>query len=159
MRRVDQTAQIVGCPVAPGRRKERDAVVAPVARAGKVGHRHQFDRRDAERREVGQPRCHAGKRSLWAERPDVQLVEDDVVEIEAGPLIVGPVERTRVHDLRRPVHAFWLKPRCRIGKQAVVVETIAIAVAGANVGKDGRKDAIRRSSEWMDAPARQDARR
>ena len=44
VRGVDETSQVVGRAVAARRREQRHAVVAPVARPGKVGDRHQLDR-------------------------------------------------------------------------------------------------------------------
>ena len=55
MRRVDQAPQVVGPPVAAGRGEQGDTVVAPVARPGKVGHRHELDGRDAEIAQIRQP--------------------------------------------------------------------------------------------------------
>jgi hypothetical protein len=45
---VDEPLKPRGAAVAGLRREERHAVVAPVAVAGKLGHRHQLDRGDAE---------------------------------------------------------------------------------------------------------------
>ena len=43
MRRVHERAQVVGPPIAPRRREQRDAVVAPVPVARKIGDRHELD--------------------------------------------------------------------------------------------------------------------
>src|SRR5262249_60079555 len=48
VRGIDQPAEIVGRAVMMRRREQIDAVVAPVARSGRFGNRHQLDRRDAE---------------------------------------------------------------------------------------------------------------
>ena len=76
MRGVDERPEIVGLPIAARRREERDAVVAPVAVARKVGDRHQLDRGDPEILQIRQALDDTAKRPLWRERADVQLVED-----------------------------------------------------------------------------------
>ena len=48
VRLVDQALQIVGAAVGGVRGERHHAVVAPVARAGEVGERHQLDRGDPE---------------------------------------------------------------------------------------------------------------
>ncbi len=53
-----------------------DAVVAPVAAAGKLGHRHEFDGGDAQGLEVVQMRYHGVERSLGGEGAHVQFVDD-----------------------------------------------------------------------------------
>ena len=62
-----------------------DAVVAPVARAGKLGDRHEFDRRDAEFLQIAEPRDHRVERALGRERADVQLVENVFFKWQALP--------------------------------------------------------------------------
>jgi hypothetical protein len=48
MRGIHQAAEVVGRAIAARRREQGDAIVAPVARPGKVGDRHQLERRDPE---------------------------------------------------------------------------------------------------------------
>ena len=106
--------------------EEVDAVVAPVARAGKLGDRHELERGDAEvrqRREVGDDRLEgAGGR----EGADVDLIEDQVGEVAAPELLVRPHETARVHDDRRAVDALGLPARGRIGPVPRAVEPVAI---------------------------------
>ena len=140
---VDEAAQVIGSAVTPRRGKERDAVVAPVTRPRKIGHRHQLDDRDTKRRQGREPGRRSREGAFGAERADMQFVEDGVREIDARPLAVSPLERLRVDDLRRPVHALGLPPRRRIGQQAVVVEAITVPVAGGDLRQHDREGAVR----------------
>ncbi len=70
-----------------------DAVVAPSVAAGELRDGHDLDRRDPELREPGKLARGGRERALRRERPDVQLVDDVLIE------------RRRVHersDRRRP---------------------------------------------------------
>ncbi len=51
VRVLHEALELLGPSVAVLGRKRQHAVIAPVARAGRVGKRHQLDRRDAERRQ------------------------------------------------------------------------------------------------------------
>ena len=71
------------------------AVVAPVARAGEVGQRHQLDRGDPEVDQVIEPAPHAVERALLAERADVQLVQHRLF-----PGAAAPRRRAAIRTLR-----------------------------------------------------------
>ena len=66
VRGVDEALQILGRAVGRVGRELQHAVVAPVAAAGKVGERHELDRRDAEIGEVVEPPLDAGERAFRA---------------------------------------------------------------------------------------------
>ncbi len=54
VRLVHQPAQVIGPAVAPRRGEQIDPVIAPVAPAGEIGHRHQLDRIHAKLGQLGQ---------------------------------------------------------------------------------------------------------
>ena len=99
---VDQPLQAVGPAVGLVRGPEVDAVVAPAAAAREVGDRHQLDRGDAQLGELGQVRDDRVERAVLRERPDVQLVDDQLLERHAVPAGVVPRPRTGIHDARGP---------------------------------------------------------
>ena len=115
MRCVDETREPVGTAVRAMRGGQVEAVVPPATLAGEGRHGHQLDRSHAERTQASQTRDHGVERSLVRERADVELVDDEVVERDALPALVGPGERTRVDDCRRTSHAVRLCARARIG--------------------------------------------
>ena len=129
---VDERAEVVGRAVGAARGVERGAVVAPVPPAGEVGDGHQFDGRHAEVAQVLQPLGGGAERPLRREGADVQLVKDEVALRDAAPLFIAPIERRRVNDFGRPVHALGLEPRGRVGERVAVVEPDAVALAGAD---------------------------
>ena len=85
VRRVDERLELVGRAVRALRRERQHAVVAPVARAGRLRERHQLDRGDAERGELVEPLRGRGVGALRRERADVQLVEHDLVPRPPAP--------------------------------------------------------------------------
>ena len=129
VRRVDEPAQVVGPAVGVRRRVERGAVVAPAPLAGEVGERHELDGRHAHLRQRGQLLAHAVERAGRGERPDVELVDDEVRQRGRGPAPVGPRERSEVDHLARPVDALGLVPRGRVGERVPAVEREPVAVA------------------------------
>src|SRR5262249_8666523 len=52
MRSIDKALQVLGAAVAMLGRERQDAVVAPIARARRLGQRHQLDCRDAKGRQI-----------------------------------------------------------------------------------------------------------
>src|SRR2546430_6704233 len=111
------------------RRERVYAVVAPVAIAGERGDGHQLDRSDAELAQPAQVLDHGVERSLRRERPDVQLVEDEVVERELRPW--GDVEARRVDDPRRSEDPLRLVARAGIGPRVVPAEDVPVIFAGS----------------------------
>src|SRR5690606_14587132 len=72
---VDESLEAVGAAVGVVRGEQVDAVVAPAAVAGELGHGQQLDGVDAELDEVGQAGDGAVEGALGGERADVELVE------------------------------------------------------------------------------------
>ncbi|WP_043815515.1 hypothetical protein [Rubrivivax gelatinosus] len=67
------------------------------------------------------------QRAFGRERADVQLVDHRVVDLDATP--AGAGRRHDVDDLARPVHAFGLAARSRVGPGGAV-DLDAVACAG-----------------------------
>ena len=129
VRGVDEAGEPVGAAVGVLHGEGEHAVVAPVASARELGHRHHLDRGDTE---VAQPRqvtdrCVEG--ALGGERADVHLVEDGVGQLHARPVVVVPAEQRVVDHRRRPVHTVGLPPRRRVSEfVAVDHESVPVAV-------------------------------
>src|SRR5947207_482684 len=83
--------------LAAGTRRGIAGTRGPAAGARELGHRHQLDRVDAERGQAREVRHDTRERALVRERPDVQLVEDEVLERRRLVAAVGPGDRARVH--------------------------------------------------------------
>ncbi len=130
VRGVHEMTQVVRRAVAARRREQGHAVVAPVARPGKIGDRHQLNRGCPKLGDRAEPSRDARERPFGTERADVQLVEDDVGQLTTGPAHIGPGERIRIDDLRGAVHAVWLPSRRRIRQRGAAVEAIPVAIAG-----------------------------
>ena len=131
VRGVDQRLQFVGRAVAAFRRKRQNAVVAPIARAGEIRDRHQFDGGYAE---FGKPRQFADDAVKAAEHAGMQFVEDGFVPRPAAPIADDASDRTR--DRRR----CWRRarrPTCardgRIGNCGAVLQHVAITRAGTAI--------------------------
>src|SRR5690606_28061153 len=99
VRRVDQPLQLPGSAVCRCRGEQVDAVVSPVARTREVRDRHQLERGRAELRDVTEPFAYPGEGTRGRERADVQLVDDQILERDAGPFAVGPCKIVGIHDL------------------------------------------------------------
>ncbi len=137
---VDEAREPVRAAVGGVRRVGVDAVVAPAALAGEGGDGHQLDRGHAQLAQALEVRDHAVERALLRERPDVQLVDDEVVERDAVPRGVRPAEAARVDDLRRPADALRLEARAGI-RPRLPVEDVQVVVARAGL-QDRLPDAV-----------------
>ena len=122
---VDQPAQSPRTAVARLRRPGIDPVVAPVARAGELRHRHQLDRRDAELLQFSEPGDQRFERPLRRAGPDMQLIEDVVGKRQTLPRLVGPGEGG-VDDLGWAMHPSWLVARRGVGPFVLAVDPVEI---------------------------------
>ncbi len=125
-----EALELLGSPIRGIGRKGQHAVVAPVARTREVGHRHQFDRGNAEPRQCAQALAGRLEGSGGGERTDVQLVDDRLMPGPAAPVIVRPVMGARIDQFARAVYVEWIEARCRVRNQQAVVEPVAIELAG-----------------------------
>ena len=127
---VHQAAQPAGPAIGRLRREQMDTVVTPVARAGKLGHRHELDRRHAQLHQLGQMRHDGLERAGARERAHVQLVDHEIGRRVTAETLIRPGERRRVHDHGGTVDALRLEAGHRIGPVVLAVETILVARAG-----------------------------
>ncbi len=128
---IDQRLEFLGRAIGGIGREGQHAVVAPVARAGKVVQRHQLDGGDAQCGERRQTSLHAG---VAAERADVQFVEHGLIPGPAGPVGVLPCIGLRIDHHARVVNVAGLQARGRVGhggEGGRVRFTVALAIAFA----------------------------
>ena len=161
VRGVDQRFQIVGVAVAGIRREQQHAVIAPVAAARKLRHRHQFDRGDAELGEIVQPLDRGREGALGREGADMQFVDHRLVPRPAAPGLIGPDEARRIDHFARAVHVVGLMARRRVGHPQPVVELEHVARAGPGLGDMQPVPAVRRRAAFAagyhhSGPARPD---
>lgn len=148
---VDEPAKVIRRAVATRGRKDGDAVVPPVARPRKVGDRHQFYRGHAKIDEIRQPLHHTRKCTLGREGPDVQLVDDQVTQADAGPLLTRPAKRVGIDDDRRAMDAVGLTARGGIRERTFTIEPVPNRSPGRTSSNTPVKlPSGRRASEWMD---------
>ena len=122
VRNIDQARESLGPAVDRVRCKGVHAVVSPVAPTGESCDRHQLDRRHAELTQIVQAFGNTLERPARRERADVELVDDELLTPETRPLVLGPPERARVDDLRRPTDPLRLRAGARIGPDPLTVE-------------------------------------
>ena len=127
VRCVDEACKPLRPAVGLVRRRRVQPVVAPAARAGKRRDRHHLDRGHAELRERAQVPDRRVERPLLGERPDVELIEHELVECRTHGL---EVELRRVEHARDAAHAVRLPTRGRVGAlDAVDDEPVVVAVS------------------------------
>ena len=127
---VDERGKARGAAVHGVRGPRVEPVVAPVAVAGEGGHGHQLDGGDAQLAQRRQALRGRRERPPGGERADMELVDDQVVRVEAAPAAVGPRPRAGVDHLRRTAHALRLEAGARVGERVAAVQDVAVAVAG-----------------------------
>ena len=107
-----------------------DAVVAPVALPGELGHRHQLQGGHAQFQQVVEAGNDRGEGAGRGEGADVEFVDQVVLERQTGPGAVAPGEGARVDDPRRSVDALRLPAGGWVGALAAVGEAIEIVLPG-----------------------------
>ena len=148
--------EVVGRAVGGVGRERQHAVVAPAALPGKVGQRHQLDRGDAERGQVGQALDRAAaKVPSGVKRADMQLVDHRLVPRPAAPAVVAPVEGARVDDLARrrarrrdwsarPGRARRSRRRCGSGSASPALRVGHVSPCQPSSSRCHRQPALRR---------------
>ena len=145
--RVDEPGEALGAAVGGVRGRQVDAVVAPAVAAGELGDGHQLDRGDAELAQGGEVLDRRREGARGRERPDVQLVDDELGERDAGPAVVTPGQARRVEHARAAAQPLGLPAGGRIGQLvAVEREDVVVAVGG---GGGGLEDAVAGVRERM----------
>src|SRR5258708_4514992 len=129
MRAGQQPLKSVRSAITGWHRVRRHAVIAPVARARKCRHRHEFNRADAKLLEIRQLFDRGVECSLPRESPVMQLIDDIALERQTMPCFIGPGKAGWINDLRGPVDPFREQARDGIGHWLVVVDDIKVFVA------------------------------
>src|SRR2546425_3450471 len=124
--RIHEVGQLLGPAVTARRCEQSNAVIAPIALAGKIADRHQLDGRHSEFYQMRKPILDSGKCAGGSKGAHVQFVNDQLVKAAARPTLVGPLEATRIHYLGWPVDAVRLKPGGRVRKGAVAVYPVPV---------------------------------
>ncbi len=138
MGRFHQPPQAGRTAVGAAGREPVHPVVAPVAAAGELGHRHDFQRGDAEVAQVGQLARGGRERSLRRERADVALVDDEIAHTK-------PCRAGRLDHFRCLVDASRLAARVRVRIRSLAIDPKGIAGARALSGNERRPRAVRPS--------------
>ena len=129
MTRIDQRAKIVRRAVGMRGREEHHAVVAPVALARPIGHRHNFQRGDTERNEIIEPLDRADKRARFRERADVAFVNHLPGVGGPRPVLRAPFKIARIHNLRGAEDALRLIMRREIGNRRRAIDGNLVEIA------------------------------
>ena len=108
----------------------KDAIVTPVAPARKIGHRHQFDCRYSEFRQVVEPTAHSRERPARCEGAHMELIDDCVFPAAAMPGLVLPVERRGIDHFAGAVHVLWLEAGSWVGDRLCIVDLKMVTVPG-----------------------------
>src|SRR5579871_3789147 len=111
MARLDQRFEVLGSAVARTGSIKVSAVIAPIARTGKLGDRHQLDRGDAELKQVVEMARDPGKIAAFAKRADMQFIKHNLFPAAAPPLPVAPVIAPRINDFAGPMDTLGLPAR------------------------------------------------
>ena len=126
---VDEAAERFRPAVAGLHGVEPDAVIAPVAAAGKGVHRHKLDRGHAELLEIVELFDCPVESSLGSEGAEVKLIDDIVGKRQAAPRGIGPLELQRIDNLRRAVNTLRQQTGDWIGYFAARASTTASQVS------------------------------
>ena len=113
VRGVDQRLEIVGRAVGAIRRERQHAVIAPVARAGKIVDRHQLDGGDAESASAVELALHAGEAAAAA-RHAARTAPSRAMAGRASPALRQRYA-PRIDHQARAMHVVGLRARRRIG--------------------------------------------
>ena len=77
---VNELLEPGGSPIRDVRRVKTDAVIAPVARAGKRRNRHQFERRDTQFAQIRQPVDYTCERACGSKGSGMQFVSYEFLQ-------------------------------------------------------------------------------
>src|ERR1035441_1722772 len=112
---LNQLFEIFGSAVSAIRSEGEDAVVTPVALAGKVGDWHQLHGSDSQIRKIVEPLAHGGERPGRGEGSHVQFIENSLFPPAAVPVAIMPVEGPGVDNFAGSTHVPSLKPGGWVG--------------------------------------------
>lgn len=131
---IDQMLELFRTAIGRFRRVGQDAVVTPVAVAGKLGDRHQLDGRHAEVGKPGEVLFHLGETAI---QTDMGFVQHRLVPGTTEPAAVAPqiVVMGIDHQARR-MHVTRLRPRGGVGHMQFVVDEKPVERTGPVRGID-----------------------
>ncbi len=133
---VYQAFEAQGAAVALLHGKGVGAVVAPVAAAGELGHRHDLHRGDAQLLEFGQMGNNRVKGAVRGEGAHVEFIDDEILERQAEPALIFPGEGG-VHHPGGTVHILGLVPGSGIGTLQVCMEAVKVETGGRHAVHHG----------------------
>ena len=142
MRLVDQRLEIVGAAIGAVGRVPQHAVIAPVARAGEIRKRHQFQRGDAGCREMIELVDHGAVGALRREGADMGFDQDGFLPRASAPVRGAPSVAGVIDHLARAGDVVGLKRGGRIGHVDLVVDPEFVACAGLDARDVGGKPAV-----------------
>src|SRR5262245_26727222 len=105
---VDEALQAMRTPIAIVWRVGMDTIVAPVARARKLGHRHKLQSRYPQLAQRGEPGNDRLKGAHGCEGSDMELVQHQVCPLYARPGVVRPHKVGWPEHGGGPMHTVWL---------------------------------------------------
>src|ERR1700730_9830645 len=126
VRRINEFLQTARASVRILWRERLHAVISPVAPAGELRYRHQFNGCDSQFTHLGQVRDENLKSSFSRVRAHVQFVENSVLQFWPTPGRVRPFEIVQIDHLRWAVNTFGLKARGGIGPLAAILESLKV---------------------------------
>ena len=124
---IDQPLQSFRSAIRILRRIFVDSVVSPIARSGKLSNRHDLDAGNAKFHQMREVRDQAVERAFSRVCPDMKFIQNTSLQLPAFPVVIGPAERTGIHQLRRAVNSLWLESRGGIGEFAPIFQSIQVA--------------------------------
>jgi hypothetical protein len=105
-----QPLEVLGRSIGMLRRERQHTVVAPVAQAGELRHRHQLEDGGAQPGQVVQAPLHPGERALRGEGAHVQFVDHGLRPGPPAPVPVRPAEGQRVAHLAGAMDPLGVAP-------------------------------------------------
>ena len=142
MRRVDQRLEVVGPAIGAVRCVPQHAVIAPVARAGEIGQRHQFQCGDAGIYQMIEPFDHRAIGAFLGEGADMGLEDHGLLPRSSVPVSGAPWIGFVIDHLARAKHVIRLKRRRGIRYVNLVIDAEFIARARFYAGNVGREQAV-----------------
>src|ERR1700677_4355520 len=130
MRTLNQLFQILRSSVNAIGSEWKNAVVTPIAPAGKVRNRHQLDRRDSKISEIVEALAHGEESSSRRKSSDMQFINDGFFPSAATPGAIAPIKGLGIDHFAWPMHILRLESRRRGGHFLLSVDTKTILRSG-----------------------------
>ena len=146
MRGIDQSLETFRSAITCLHCVGRDAIITPVARAGKSRDGHDFNYGDAKFLQVRQLGNGGIERSFRRKRANMEFVDYVVAQWKAAPGGVSPRKAFWIDDLSWAVNTFRQQPRYGIRNRFVLVDDVKIFVA--RTGKCLKSEEAIRGLHW-----------